>query len=148
MINLSSIYRRYRKEPCTSFRGLLHRRGRRDYGRRHCELVILVPGRPEGLPHLEEVSVEVLYTQRLTRRTQYALRVVPVDGPTPCLGGGGQGSAVHHPVSIVLRTVVRDSLGNRGWKLWALAKGDTKDTRHRHRDRVQGKHRVPLRRHA
>src|SRR5713226_7383230 len=136
------------KGHCPRFRGLLHSRGRRDYGRRHCELVIVVPGRPDGPSHLEEVSVEVLYTQRLARRTQYALRVVPVDGPTPCLGCGDQGLAVHHPVGNVLRTVVLDSLGNRGWKLWALAKGDTKDTRHRHRDSVQGKHRVPLRRHA
>jgi hypothetical protein len=37
------------------------------------------------------VSVEVLYAQRLARRIQYALRVVPVDGPTPCLGRGGSG---------------------------------------------------------
>src|SRR5579864_9030142 len=81
-----SAYRRYRKEPYSRFRDLLHSRGRRDYSRRHCELVIIVPGWPDGPPQLEEVSVEVLHAQRLARRIQYALRVVPVDGPTPCLG--------------------------------------------------------------
>ena len=100
---------------------------RRDDGRRHCELVILVPGPPDGSPHVEEVSVEVLYTQRLARRTEYALRIVPVDGPAPCLGCGGQGLAVHDPVGIVLRMAVLDSSANRGWKRRALAKGDTKD---------------------
>jgi len=63
------------KRPYSRFRRLLYNRARRDYGRRHCELVILVPGRPNGPPHLDEVSVEVLYTQRLARRTQHALRV-------------------------------------------------------------------------
>src|SRR6516165_3148246 len=102
---------------------------------------------PEGPSHLKEVGIEVLDTQRLAGCIKHLLRVVPVDGPTTRLGRGGQGLAVHHPVGNVLRTVVLDSLGNRGWKLWTLAKGDTKDMRHRHRDSVQGEHRVPLRRH-
>src|SRR5579864_8272643 len=126
-------------------RNLLHTHGRRGYGRCHCELVVIVPGRPDGPPQLEEVSVEVLDTQGLARRTQYALRVVPVDRPTPRLGRGRQSLAVHHPVGNVLRTVVPDSLGNRGWKLLALAKGDTEDTGYRHCDSVQGEHCVPLR---
>src|SRR5262249_6085614 len=120
----------------------------RDYGGRHCELVVLVPWRPDGLSDLEEVRVEVFYTQRLARGPESALRVVPVDGPAARLGRGGQGLAVHHPVGIVLRTVVPDSLGNRGWKRWALAKGDAQDTRHGRRNSVQGKHRVPLRGNA
>src|SRR4029077_18934526 len=99
-------------------------------------------------PHLEKVSVEVLHTQRLARRPQHRLRVVPVYGPTPRLGRGRQGLAVHHPVSIVLRAVVLDSLGNRWWKRWAPTKGDTKDMRYRRRDRVQCQHSMPLRRHA
>ena len=41
-----------------------------------------------------------------------------------------------------------NSLGNRGWKLRAVAKGDAKDMRHRYRHRVQRKLRVPLRRHS
>ena len=124
------------KRPYSRFRDLFHNRARRDYGRRHCELVILVPRRPDGPPHLEEVSVEVLYTQRLARRTQNALRVVSMDGPTPCLRRGGQGLAVHHLVGNVLRAIVLDSFGNRGRKLWALAKRDAKDARHRLRDAV------------
>ena len=50
-------------KPYSGFRGLLGSLGRRHYARRRCERVILVPGRPYGPPHLEEVSVEVLYTQ-------------------------------------------------------------------------------------
>src|SRR5260221_13591448 len=38
--------------PYSGFRGLLRSRGRRDYGGRHCEVLILVPGRPDGPPHL------------------------------------------------------------------------------------------------
>src|SRR5215472_16812346 len=127
--------------PCSRSRNLLHNRLRRDYGRRHCELVIHVPWRSNGPPHVEEVSVEVLDADCLARRLEHLLRVVPVDGPTARLGREGQGLAVHNPVGIVLRKIVLDSLGNRGWKLRALAKGDTKDTRHRHRDSVKGKHR-------
>src|ERR1700731_4739604 len=91
--------------------GLPRNRARRDYGCRHCQLVVIVPGRPDGLSHSEEVGVEVLYTQRLARRTQYALRVIPVNRPASGFGRGGQSLAVHHPVGNVLRTVVRDSLG-------------------------------------
>src|SRR5262245_8623173 len=108
--------------------------------------MILVPWRPDGPPHLEEVSFEVIDAERLARRIEHLLRIVPVDRPTARLGREGQGLAVHHPVSIVLRKVVLDSLGNRGWKLRALAKGDTKDPRYRRRYSVQGKHRMPLRR--
>jgi len=38
--------RNYLKSQCSRCRGLLHNCVRRDYGRRHCELVILVPARP------------------------------------------------------------------------------------------------------
>src|SRR5215472_18618707 len=115
---------------------------RRDYGSRHCDLVILVPWRPNGPPHLEEMSIEVLDTQRLTRCRQHFFHVVPVDRPAVRLGCTGQSLAVHHPVGKVVCTVVPDSLGNCGWKLLALAKCYTKDTRHRYRDGFQGKHGV------
>src|SRR6516164_6271343 len=110
----------------------------RDNRRCHRDLVILAPGWPDGPPQLEEVGFEVLDAQRLAGCIKHLLRVVPVDGPTARLGRGGQGLAVHHPVGNVPRSVVLDSLGNRGRKLRALAKGDTTDTRHRHGDGVQG----------
>ena len=47
---------------CIRERASFHCRGRRDYGRRHYELVI---------PHLKEVSVEVLHAQRLSRQSVY-----------------------------------------------------------------------------
>ena len=115
---------------------------------RHRELVILVPWRPDGLPHGEEVSVEALDAQCLARRTQHLLRVVPVDGPTARLGRGGQGRAVHHPIGDVLGAVIRESFGNRRRKLRATAKGDAEDARHRRRDRVEGEPRMPLRRNT
>ena len=59
--------------------------------------------------------------QRFARRIQHLRRVVPVDGPTSRFGCGGQGLAVHRPVGDVLRTVVLDSLGNRGWKRLTLS---------------------------
>src|SRR5215813_8943776 len=90
------------------------RGGRRHYGRRHCELVILVPWRPHSPSHVEEVSVEVFDTQRQTRGIEHLLRVVPVDGPTSRLSRGGQRGAVHDPVGNVLRTVILDSFANRG----------------------------------
>src|SRR5262249_25217660 len=105
--------------------GSMSSRGdRRHYGRRHCELVILIPWRPHRLPDFEEVSVEVFDTQRQTRGIEYPLRVVPVDGPTSRLSRGGERLAVHDPVGDVLRTVILDSFANRGGKRLAIAKGD------------------------
>src|SRR5215469_12229743 len=127
---------------------LFHKRLRCDYRRSHCEFVILVPWRPNRSSHTEEITVEVLDAQGLTRCTEHLFRVVPVDRPAVRLGPGRQGLAVHHPVGNVLRPVVLDSLGNCGWKLLAPAKSYAEDMRHRYRESVQGKHGVPLSRHA
>jgi len=104
----------------------------RDDGRRHCEVMVLVPWRPDDPPHVEEVCVEALDAQRLARRAHHPLCVVPVDGPGARLGSSREGLAIHHPVGDVLRTIVREPFGNRGRKRLAMAKGDAEDTRHRY----------------
>ena len=75
------------------------KRLRRDYRRRHCELVILVPWRPDGSPHVEKVCVEVLDAQRQLLQAQTLqinaardVRLAVVD-LAKAMGGGWEYSA-------------------------------------------------------
>ena len=68
-----------------------------------------------------------LFEPVLRLKQKLILPLIPVDGPASRLSRAGKCHAVHHRVRNVLSPVVREPLGNRGRKRWALADRDAQD---------------------